>query len=117
MGSVIEARDARPRGLDLARRSEAAPAERKLTVPERYQVWLRQTAYDYLDSLGVAERQRLLVWIEHLGQQPSRKGDFTERGSDRRDWQVAVVAANAIVWWVDEAVCEIKVVAIRSADA
>ena len=85
-------------------------------MPDPYQVWLRQSAYDYLDSLDVAERQRLLVWIERLGQRSSRKGDFTERGNDRRDWQVAVVAAHAIIWWADDAVCEIKVVAIRSAD-
>ena len=85
-------------------------------MPDAYQVWLRQSAYDYLDSLDAAERQRLLLWIERLSRQPSRKGDFAERGSDRRDWQVTVVAVHTIVWWVDEAVCEIKVVAIRSAD-
>ena len=85
-------------------------------MPLPYQVWLRQAAYDYLETLDVSERQRLLVWMERLGQHSSRDGDFTERGSDGRDWQVAVVAAHAVVWWVDGAVCEVKVVAIRPAD-
>ena len=58
-------------------------------MPLPYQVWLRQSAYDYLDSLGIAERQRLLVWMERLAEHPSRDGDFTERGSDGRAWQVA----------------------------
>ena len=85
-------------------------------MPFPYQVWLRQTAYEYLDSLDFAERQRLLVWIERLAGHPFRNGDFTERGADGRAWQVAVVAAHAVVWWVDDAVCEVKVVAIRPAD-
>ena len=85
-------------------------------MPLPYQVWLRQAAYDYLETVDVSERQRLLVWIERLGQHPTRNGDFTERGSDGRDWEVAVVAAHAVVWWVDGPVCEVKVVTIRAAD-
>jgi hypothetical protein len=81
-----------------------------------YQVWLRQPAYDYLDSLQIAERQRLLAWMERLAENPFRNGDFTERGSDGRALQVAVIAAHAVVWWVDDAVCEVKVVAVRPAD-
>ena len=85
-------------------------------MPLPYQVWLRQAAYDYLDSLEVSERQRLLVWIERLGQHPDRDGDFTERGNDGREWQVAVIAIHAVVWWVDSPVREVKIVSIRFAD-
>ena len=85
-------------------------------MPLPYQVWLRQEAYDYLDSIEMAERQRLLVWIERLGGQPDRDGDFIEPGSDGRDWKVAVIAAHAVVWWVDSPVQEVKVVAVRRAD-
>ena len=74
-----------------------------------------EAAYDYLDSLEIAERQRLLAWMERLAERPSRNGDFTECGTDGRAWQVAVVAAHAVVWWIDDAVCEVKVVAIRPA--
>lgn len=85
-------------------------------MPQACQVWLRQEAYDYLDSIAMAERQRLLVWIERLAGQPNRDGDFTELGSDGRAWHVAVIAAHAVVWWVDSPVREVKVVAIRRAD-
>jgi len=85
-------------------------------VPRQYTVWLHQGAFDYLESQDLSERQRLLVWVERLGQQPDRTGDFIERGGDGREWQVAVLATHAIVWWVDGPVREIKVVAIRQAD-
>jgi hypothetical protein len=60
-------------------------------VPLPYEVWLRQTGYDYLESLDLPERQRLLVWLERLGHEPFREGDFVEAGSDGREWNVA--------WW------------------
>ncbi len=85
-------------------------------MPEPYQVWLKQEAYDYLESLDVGERQRLLVWVERLGGQPERRGDFVETGIGGREWQVAVVAMHAVIWWVDCPVREIKVVTIRRAD-
>lgn len=76
---------------------------------------MRQAAYDYLEAIELSERQRLLVWIERLGKHPHRDGDFSERGNDGREWQVAVIADHAVVWWVDTPVAEIKVVEIRAA--
>jgi hypothetical protein len=58
----------------------------------------------------------LFSWLEALANDPSRDGDFTSRGSDDRDWQVAILGPHAVVWWVDHAVSEIKIVAIRPAD-
>jgi len=43
-------------------------------------------------------------------------GDFTTLGADGRDWQVVILGPHAIVWWVDHAVSEVKIVAIRPAD-
>jgi hypothetical protein len=85
-------------------------------VPKPYQVWLRQVAYDYLESIEPAERQRLLVWVERLGQHPEKEGDFSEMGSDGRPWQVSIVAAHAVAWWVDSPVREVKIVEIRRGD-
>ena len=64
-------------------------------MPLPYQVWLRQEAYDYLDSIEMAERQRLLGWVERLGGQPDRDGDFTEPESDGRDWKERCRAFSA----------------------
>jgi hypothetical protein len=85
-------------------------------VPLPYQVWLRQPCLDYLATLRAPGRQRLISWLEALGTEFSRKGDFTTPGVDGRDWQVAILGPHAVVWWVDHAVSEVKIVAIRPAD-
>jgi hypothetical protein len=85
-------------------------------VARQYHVWLRQSAFEYLQSLEHPERQRLIAWLERLAGHPESNGDFQERGSDGRIWEVAVVASHSIVWWIDSPVHEIKVVAIRNAD-
>jgi hypothetical protein len=85
-------------------------------VPSPYQVWLRQPCLDYLATLRAPARQRLISWLEALGTDVSRNGDFTTRGADGRDWQVAILGPHAVVWWVDHAVGEVKIVAIRPAD-
>ena len=85
-------------------------------MPYPYQIWLRQSCLDYLGTLKRQERLRLISWIEDLGNDVSKEGDFTLRGADDRDWQVAVLDRHAIVWWADHPVAEIKVVAIRLAD-
>ena len=85
-------------------------------MPLPYQVWLRQPCLDYLTTLRVPARQRLILWLEALGNEVSKDGDFTTRGADGRDWQVIILGPHAIVWWVDHAVSEVKIVAIRPAD-
>ena len=86
-------------------------------MPSPYQVWLRQEAYDYLDSIDLVERQRLLAWLERLSRRPDLDGDFVELGNDGRSWQGAVIATHAVIWWIDSPVREIKVVTIRRADS
>ena len=85
-------------------------------MPHPYQVWLRQPCLDYHGSLKAPARLRLIFWIEALARDISRKGDFTTQGTDNREWQVAILGPHAVVWWVDHAVSEIKIVAIRPAD-
>lgn len=85
-------------------------------MPHPYQVWLRQPCLDYLGSLKPSARAQLIFWLEALGRDVSIKGDFTTRGTDERDWQVAILGPHAVVWWIDHAVSEIKVVTIRPAD-
>ncbi len=85
-------------------------------MPFPYQVWLRQPCLDYLATLKPSARRQLIAWLETLGTDISRDGDFTIRGTDERDWQVAILGPYAVVWWVDHPVCEVKIVAIRPAD-
>lgn len=85
-------------------------------MPYPYQVWLRQPCLAYLATLKASVRLRLFSWLETLGDDISREGDFTIRGTDNRDWQVAILGPHAVIWWVDHAASEVKVVAIRPAD-
>ena len=85
-------------------------------MPYPYQVWLRQPCLDYLGTLKAPVRLRLIACLEALGRDISMQGDFTICGTDDRDWQVTILGTHAIVWWVDHAASEFKIVAIRPAD-
>lgn len=85
-------------------------------MPFPYQIWLRQPCLDYLGTLKAAERLRLISWIENLGSDFNKSGDFTVRSEEDRDWQVAILGLHAIVWWVDHPASEVKIVAVRPAD-
>jgi len=81
-----------------------------------YQIWLRQPCLDYLGTLKATERSRLIFWIENLGSDFNKDGDFTLSGEEDRDWQVAILGRHSIVWWVDHPASEVKIVAIRAED-
>ncbi len=85
-------------------------------MPHPYQVWLRQPCLDYLATLGNPARTKLIAWIEGLGHDVSREGDYNVRGTEDRDWHVSILGPHAVVWWVDHPAREIKIVAIRAAD-
>lgn len=85
-------------------------------MPLPYQVWLRQPCLDHLATVKAPTRQRLILWLEALATDVTKEGDFTTHGADGGDWQVAILGLHAVVWWVDHAVCEVKIVAIRPAD-
>src|SRR5579862_5719127 len=55
MGPGHQGRHAGSHRLDFTRRGETPIAPRGIRVPAPYQVWLRQEAYDYLDSLDLVE--------------------------------------------------------------
>jgi hypothetical protein len=51
-------------------------------MPYPYQVWLRQPCPDYLATLKIPGRTRLIAWIESLGHDISRQGDYHVRGTE-----------------------------------
>jgi len=77
-------------------------------VPAPYQVWLRKPCYDYLAKQKAHDRGSLLAWLESMGSDFSRAGDFKIRGDDGRDWQVAFHGVHTVIWWVDHAACEVR---------
>ena len=86
-------------------------------MPYPYQVWLRQLCLDdYVATLKAAVRNPLLTWIESLASDFSQAAGFEIRGTEDRNWQVSILGSHAVVWWVDHAACELKIVAIRKVD-
>ena len=86
-------------------------------MPRRYEVFISKAAFDYLDTLEYWDRVRILDFLERLRQQPFRAGDFSERGPHGRDWEGAILGPAAVLWWVDDPVSVVMVVAARPADA
>ncbi len=82
-------------------------------MPYTYQVWYNQPCLDYLATLPKSVRSRLFTWIQSLEEDFNREGDYSVRGSEDRDWQVAIISSHAVVWWVDHPAGEIKIISVR----
>lgn len=81
-----------------------------------YEVYLRGEVFEFLRHCRVNERELLLKLLRALGQDPYRRGDFTERDQSGRDIEVVVSRQYAVLFWADHAVKELKVIEIRPAD-
>jgi hypothetical protein len=81
-----------------------------------YDVYVRREAFEFLRHCRVNERELLLKLLRSLGQDPYRRGDFTERDQSGRDVEVVVSRRYAILFWADHAAKEVKIIEIRPAD-
>ena len=102
--------------MDSARRSAPPTPRLELIVPADYKVFLLEEIFQSLDSLDYRGRIRVLDFCTRLGNQPTLRGDFRERGADGRNHEVKIIGSFAVAWWVDDAVKEVKVVGFRAAD-
>jgi len=80
----------------------------------RYSVFIHE---DVINSLPRSERQRrsIMNFISSLGDNPYSRADYTERDVSGRDLEAKIVDHYAILYWVDHAVKEVKVVHFQSA--
>jgi hypothetical protein len=81
-----------------------------------YEVYLRREVFEFLRQTRRDERDQLLRLLRALGQDPYRRGDFTERDRSGRDIEVLVFRRYAILYWADHPVKEMKATEIRYAD-
>ncbi len=81
-----------------------------------YEVYLRREVFEFLRQRRSDERDQLLTLLRALGQDPYRRGDFTERDRTGRDIEVLVFRRYAVLYWADHAVRELKVTEVRLAD-
>jgi hypothetical protein len=85
-------------------------------VPAEYSLWVKQSALEYFENLPYREQERLYDAFERIRQHPYDRGDYRRRGDDGREWEVRIMGKHAVGWWVDYAVCEVRVTSLKPAD-
>ena len=81
-----------------------------------YKLYLRREALEFLQALP--RKRRLEIWdvLEMLEGSPGTEGDFKEFDDSERPVEVLIIGRYSIVFWVDHAVCEVKVIEVALAD-
>ena len=77
-------------------------------------------AADVIANLRTCRRQeqlRITALFDELANNPYRSGDYVERDEIGRPIQVMIVGRQAIFFWADHAVKEVKIVDLKPAGA
>jgi hypothetical protein len=80
-----------------------------------YRVYINQEALFSAPRAG-RHRQTVMDFIRSLASDPFKTGDFSEKDETGRTVWVKVIGRNAITYWADHAVSEVKVTHIQPAD-
>jgi hypothetical protein len=80
-----------------------------------YRVFIASEVVAVLRSRPKREQQTITRLFDQLANDPRRPGDFSEFDSIGRPIQVLIVGSQAICFWADHAVREIKIVDIKPA--
>ncbi|MEM9079719.1 MAG: hypothetical protein AAGC74_03400 [Verrucomicrobiota bacterium] len=81
-----------------------------------YELYLRQEALENLRGLRGRSREVVRRFVESLKENPETLGDFRQKDETMRDIEVKIVGGQAVFYWADHAVKEVKVVDIQNAD-
>ncbi len=81
-----------------------------------YSVFLHLEVTEALRSLGRGERDRILRFAHSLALDPFQSGDFREEDDRGRANEVKIVSRLAVVYYVDNADSEIRVLEVRRVD-
>jgi len=82
---------------------------------EPYAVSLRIEAVDDIRDLNRREREGIYRFIRSLADNPFQPTDYTEQDSQGRPREIKIVAALAVVYHVDHADREVRVLDVRPA--
>ena len=69
-----------------------------------------------LERPSRGERERILSFLEKLGEDPNKLGDYLESDEAGRNVQIKIIGDYALTYWADHAVKEVKVTKIEKAD-
>ena len=82
----------------------------------RYDIFVRSEAVDSLRGIRGAARGSIYRFIGSLAGDPFQEGDHPIKDSTGRVIFIKVVGSQAVLFWVDHAAKEVKVLQIRGAD-
>ena len=77
-------------------------------------------AADVIASLKACKRQEQLLitrLFDELANDPHRAGDYVERDEIGRPIQVLIISRQAVFFWADHAVNEVKILDLKPAGA
>ena len=62
------------------------------------------------------QRETVMKFIRSLADNPNTPGDFIEKDESGRSIQVKLIGRQAVSFWADHAVSEVKVIHLKLAD-
>ena len=68
-----------------------------------------------MEKPGLRERKLILGWLDRLAADPFQEGDFQETDNAGRIVQVKIIGQQALTFWADHAIKEVKVTQIARA--
>ncbi len=84
---------------------------------EPYSVFLHLEVTEALRTLGRAECDSVLRFARSLARDPFQTGDFQSYDDRRRENEVKIVKNLAVVYYVDNADSEVRILEVRQADS
>jgi hypothetical protein len=81
-----------------------------------YEIVVDYEALGFFRTLGRAAQRELHMRLMVLQESPRHCQDMVERDKSRRDYFIYIGGKFAIKYWIDEAVCEIRILEIQFAD-
>ena len=81
-----------------------------------YAVYVRHELYDLLRSASRTDRNRIVGFIESLGDDPFQHADYTQTDESGRPYLVKTVGKYAVYFYVDHAAKEVKILDLIDSD-
>jgi len=80
-----------------------------------YRVFVAVDVLERLRTCRLQERRQVIRLFEQMSQDPYLTGDYVERDDIGRPIQVIIIGRQAVCYWADHAVKEVKVIDLRPA--
>jgi mRNA-degrading endonuclease RelE of RelBE toxin-antitoxin system len=82
----------------------------------QYRLLVSIEVVEFMERLPLKTREALRRGIHEIGRDPLGRSDASEHDSTGRRMQIAVFGDYALMYWVDEADQQIKILDVHAAD-